>query len=113
MNEKSQRIAIADACGWTSEIIKSGGEIMFVLWNPPSGKLSFYYPPDYLKDLDAMHVAEKILNTDLLKAKYESELMAVICKGYGRCTDDNFWMIHATAAQRAEAFLKTLDLWKK
>jgi len=74
--------------------------------------------PDYLNDLNAMHKAEVFLfKTDtyqedhygyeLYKVMFGDNLtnqsMAILC----RCS--NF--IHATAAQRAEAFLKTLKLW--
>ena len=60
--------------------------------------------PDYLNDLNAMHEAEKVL-TDEQKREYRICLFR-LCDCYaGR-------EVHATAAQRAEAFLKTLNLWK-
>jgi hypothetical protein len=55
--------------------------------------------PDYLSDLNAMHEAEKVLTLEQ-KSVYCLELNKLI---YGMC---------ATAAQRAEAFLKTLGLWE-
>lgn len=60
--------------------------------------------PDYLSDLNAMHEAEKILNTNQA-ADYCELLRPIIC-GCWR-------LVHATAAQRAEAFLKTLGLWEE
>ena len=52
--------------------------------------------PDYLNDLNAMHEAEKTLKV--------SEIIP-----YGENVGHD---MKATAAQRAEAFLKTLNLYK-
>ena len=82
MKPEEQRIAIAEACGWE--------------W---SGEDNL---PNYPSDLNAMHEAEKILNTNQA-ADYCELLRPIIC-GCWR-------LVHATAAQRAEAFLRTLKLW--
>ena len=58
--------------------------------------------PDYLSDLNAMHEAEKVL-TAVQRAQYIQELER-ICE-YDIC--------FATASQRAEAFIRTLNLWPK
>lgn len=64
------------------------------------------YPPDYLNDLNAMHEAEEKL-TDSQTQKYIDELVNVTNVGYR-----NYYAVyHATAAQRAEAFLRTLNLY--
>jgi len=60
--------------------------------------------PDYLNDLNAMHEAVKSLPQNL-KPRYFACLCAVVSgaislNGYSEATE-------ATAAQRAEAFLKT------
>ncbi len=60
--------------------------------------------PDYLNDLNVMHRAEKTLIKSGHSEKYYDELVSVT-------TCDRFILIHATAAQRAEAFLRTLNLW--
>lgn len=60
--------------------------------------------PEYLTSLSAMHDAEKTLIHRGLHEKYYHELVSVT-------TVDRFYLIHATAAQRAEAFLRTLNLW--
>lgn len=60
-------------------------------------------PPDYLKDLNAMHEAEKVLNDDQWSTY--ADLLRLEC---GHC----FRLAAATAKQRAEAFLKTLNLWQ-
>ncbi len=70
--------------------------------------------PDYFNDLNAMHEAEKVL-TISQQGVYTRHLMD-ICGTSGAwhngATTTLNWFWHATAAQRAEAFLRTLDLWK-
>ena len=62
--------------------------------------------PDYLNDLNAMHEAEKTLRNEQRFEFYKQLLKA--------CEDsETVNTIHATAAQRAEAFLKTLGKWKE
>lgn len=62
-------------------------------------------PSDYCNDLNAMHEAEKIFCNYSLKLEY-ADGVAFTC-------DENlrFNAIHATARQRAEAFLRTLGKW--
>lgn len=60
--------------------------------------------PDYLKDLNAMHDAEKKLKLSQWDA-YESHLKSITAQA------GVYSPIRATAAQRAEAFLRTLSLW--
>jgi len=56
--------------------------------------------PGYLTDLNAMHEAEKVLIERDEWANYERTL-----------TKRHLYPIRATAAQRAEAFLRTLGKW--
>jgi hypothetical protein len=95
MTPDQQRIAIAEACGWTT--LHKG------LWVE---KLQTYAAlPDYLNDLNAMHEAEKVLSlTEFWD--YAKNLCAIVKMDKGRESH-----IHATASQRAEAFLRTLNLW--
>lgn len=60
---------------------------------------------DYLNDLNAMHEAEKTLFP-----KHEAKWAMTMSEVCGHS-----WRIiyTATAAQRAEAFLKTLGLWEE
>jgi len=117
MNKQEQRIAIAEACGWlhpnNPECIKrkkgtsyesrykdSGG-----WWMKPNGDYTIgEYLPDYLNDLNAMHEAELTL-TDEQWERYWHELNGIVL--------GVLYLPRATAAQRAEAFLKTLNLWTK
>jgi len=66
---------------------------------------------DYLNDLNAMHAAEKSLN-DENDHHYSEVLESVVgarLSSNNACDMQRFRS--ATAAQRAEAFLKTLNLW--
>ena len=62
--------------------------------------------PDFLTDLNAMYGAEEeIIARNKMNGfnGYENTLCGII---------DNGNCVHATASQKAEAFLKTLDLWE-
>ena len=111
MNLKKQQIAIAQACGWTySNKHPIYGRQSFKLWHYKDTEIIAYHwtkLPNYLHDLNAMHEAERILDGYMM-LKYASELLAVIGGGSG-C----FSHIHATAAQRSEAFLRTLGKWEE
>jgi hypothetical protein len=65
--------------------------------------------PDYFNDLNAMHEAEKILN-DHQKIGYYLNL-ALWREDTGELTENLYEVVHATSAQRAEAFGLTLSLW--
>jgi hypothetical protein len=104
MNKEQQRIAIAKACGWTESTMSR--RTCF----DPSG-LSTYWDnaPDYLNDLNAMHEAEGYLNTeDGTLGGFHNELMHVM-----DCKNASWRRVHATAAQRAEAFLRATNLWEE
>lgn len=113
MTPESQRIAIAEYCGW-----KTNKEMLVcAVVNPfqaPDGSWHKAYP-DYLNNLNAMHEAEKVLQN---RCKYWPDYIDELCKMF--VFDDVFacsakvnWsqMVHATASQRAEAFLKTIGKW--
>lgn len=130
MNKEKQRIAIAEACGakWArladnendpkswqlgfnykdkkagSHSLSAGTpwQVDYIVADKPDDSFPITIGndvPDYLSDLNAMHEAEKVLTLEQ-KSVYCLELNKLI---YGMC---------ATAAQRAEAFLKTLGLWE-
>lgn len=69
--------------------------------------------PDYLNDLNAMHEVEATLTAEQSDELFYYWLAFAVSQG--RC-GDQIWqyrklMAHATAAQRAEAFLKTIGKW--
>jgi len=125
MTPEAQRIAIAKACGWDDIRIN-------VDWLPEetSGLLSIPHPtkpgcfkrcinrrkiPDYPNDLNAMHEAEKTLTPDQ-QDKYQNGLGSLVAgatfEAYNHWSNVGcVFVAHASASQRAEAFLKTLGLW--
>jgi hypothetical protein len=97
MTDEQINIAIAEACGWkyiNNETYAPDGSFWW------SKKAEF---PDYCNDLNAMHEAEKIFD-HALYCRYINELCDITIKG-------NNSMYMATAVQRAEAFLKTIEKW--
>lgn len=107
MTPKAQRIAIAEACGWKNCVGDSGFVTRYK--GTPSETTVRVTLPDYLNDLNACHEFEKTL-TDPLRKKYQSVLIAEVI---GWIAYDNERIsIHATAAQRCEAFLRTIGKWK-
>jgi len=70
---------------------------------------------DPLSDLNAMHEAEKVLNHDNAR-EYCSRVAAITGQEFAQKDGRGALPIigatlHATAAQRAAAFLRTLNLW--
>ena len=116
MTPEEQITAIALAIGYTYEdrvMLYDGEEIKFRLWRTPNGGgMARSWPPNYPKDLNAMHTAWLKLSPSE-KERFESELYSIVIgwSAYNN-NDDAGWITNATAAQRAEAFLRTLDLWK-
>lgn len=109
MTPEKQRIAIAEACGWKPITdTKIHHEIRRACWLSPGNNMLPL--PDYLNSLDAMHEAEKSL-TEKQQEIYFYELYTVIDLSIEKL-DIEFFQIHATAAQRAEAFLKTIGKWE-
>jgi hypothetical protein len=105
MSDVQINIAIAEACGmrgvWEKKITSCGCDGQWDYFNPQGNRL-----PDYCNDLNAMHEAEKILS-DESHADYACELVKTI-----RRNGEWFESVSATAAQRAEAFLKTIGRWE-
>ena len=105
MTPEQQRIAIAEACGWQW---KSRMKDSIRVWSKPP--LMVYYDcglPDYLNDLNAMHEVEKTLNATLLNS-YRRLLYLVVLDDQVNTSNEPAW---ATAAQRAEAFLRATGKW--
>lgn len=112
MKPEQQRIAIAEACGWK---LKSNGLspmwswqneslIHRIKWVAHKVMASQGVLPDYLNDLNDMHEAEKVLTNEQLE---------VYCNILHKPNHGVYWAIHATASQRAEAFLRTIGKWEE
>ena len=102
MKPEEQRIAIAKACGYPNPRMGVFGKCY-------AGELpSLEEVPDYLNDLNAMHEAEKIFLVGAVEEDWKRY------DAYRNRLNDMVGIEDAhvaTAAQRAEAFLRTLDLW--
>lgn len=107
MKPELQRIAIAEEQGWRCchDSSKYGlGVIAF----PPNydgdlnNTIGLQKIPDYLNDLNAMHEAVMAQSGEF-RLRYRNALVEIAGSQHYH---------NATAAQRAEAFLKTLNLWK-
>lgn len=115
MSDEEINQAIAEACPQLFEVHEG--------WNASTNKYVPYLTRrgegitgaaiDPLSDLNAMHEAVMSLN-QTQRAKYRSEL-ADTCRPDGAepdSIDDLLEAIDATARQRAEAFLRAMNLWK-
>lgn len=102
MTPEAQRIAIAEAC--PDKFFIHHGRIYL-----KTGPNTIAPEVDPLSDLNACHEMEKVLNGD--------QMCAYVWK-ISRAMDQDNWLTrsvanvaHATAAQRAEAFLRCIGKW--
>lgn len=110
MTDKEINIAIAEACGWTEVEPCTCCDKVSRGYEPTPGAHKKHLP-DYANDLNAMHEAE-----DNLLRMNKAEFAVQLCRVVGRdwpsgIGGGSFAHIHATAAQRAEAFLRTIGKW--
>lgn len=113
MKPEAQRIAIAEACGWL--VLESH------CWEDQAKPCGRHVPdgkwetiPDYLNDLNAMHEAEKVLTNEQWPEYIRHLAGETKCDDWPTCflnMDACRMIAEQTAAQRAEAFLRTLSLW--
>lgn len=120
MTPEAQRKAIGEACGWTRIgmcfRVRSGkdllGSVSALHGTPPRDKdkpeddQAFEPVPDYPGDLNACHEMEKVLKLDQ-NNHYKAYLIDIVFAD----ASTRRGICCATAAQRCEAFLKTLNLW--
>lgn len=115
MTDQEINIAIAEACGWRKELHENDWDVelemrrTWTTWIGPDGDLR-QSAPNYCTDLNAMHEAEGQL-TGTQMAVYRQKLKKEFSKPIGYEWDDGDGAIHATARQRAEAFLRTIGKW--
>jgi hypothetical protein len=120
MNTDAQKTAIAVACGWKH--IDNDPDL-YPYWLAPKGDSRYGNPldanlfpkafPDYLNSLNAMYEAGATMN---LTDKYQygksiCKIMNIDTEG-GLDVVDIYYACHASAAQRAEAFLRTIGKWE-
>lgn len=138
MNPIEQQIAIAQAQG----IVERGGGPVGIYYQDDNGNGDNYYIvppdwvfygrgplpyrdmdgtlykplPDYLNDLNAMHEVEKTIDPSLydLYEFWLGDITKTSALAMRRSfIGERFTLAHATASQRAEAYLRTIGKWKE
>ena len=111
MSPEQQRIAIAEALGW---LVTDDGSNNHKIMGSRHGWKQGFRPepiPDHPNDLNACHEFEEMIG-----AKWPTycEILLRIVEPEPRTLEVcHYWnLLHATAAQRCEAFLKTINKWK-
>ena len=126
-------LAIAEACGWKARhnSHKCDGTTIFRCgtcglghsncYGGGRGAVSFScsvspccdeaVPPDYCGDLNAMHDAENWIIANKSSLWLFQDYAQNLRKNFQTLGLDGY--IHATARQRAEAFLRTIGKWKE
>ena len=100
MTNEKINTAIAEACGWTDISQYTQAVDGWYGYEPENGPHSQI--PNFCNDLNAMHEAEKMLNSEQWVA-YGKELSRL----------GVFPMVHANAKERTEAFLRTFGKWEE
>jgi hypothetical protein len=100
MTNEQINAAIAEACGWSME------DGVWV-WTADGIDCTYYELWDWANDLNAMHEAEKVL-TDAQCVFFRTYLREQLGPHPA-----SLYVWHATARQRAEAFLRVLGKWEE
>ena len=101
MNPEKQRIAIAVACGWMEGNHRAHQNYYI--------HQKDRYVGDPMQDLNAMHEAEEVM-TEMQRCDYAEHLYE-LARNHQEKTD-KWRFVSMTAAQRAEAFLRTIGKWE-
>lgn len=101
MTDQQINQAIAKVCGWPGNLI----------CRDFNGNLWPADPPDFCRDLNAMHWAENQLGVASNMVEYTNALYEMACVAQ---TLTNRWNPYGLPARyRAEAFLRTLGKWEE
>jgi hypothetical protein len=106
VSPEAQRIAIAEACGEINPRFTESGACIASTATADGIEWGTHGVADYLNDLDAMHEAEKTAFVECNQWADYFDALSIVC-------DEDNDPITATAAQRAEAFLRALNLWQE
>ena len=113
MNEQEINIAIAKSVGWDFDPIEAREWCSKGKWvKPPGGGIGRYHSiPHYTTDLNAMRrvVLDGMNNGGGAWAKYLEHLRTVCKIPHSHVC---LALVEASAAQRAEAYLKTIGKWE-
>jgi len=102
MTDEELRIKVSELCGWTE--LDTESEYIGFSGKPPKsyGDYDSLELPNYTTDLNAMHEAVMALD-ETMRLKFCMVLMDIVGGGA------SFNEINATARQRAEAFVLTME----
>ena len=108
------RIKIAESCGWTEIEPCTCSDGVSRAYQPTAGAHKKHLP-DYLNDLNAMHEAEQTLWQKDWTSRHDfiDHLARIINPVHGYWQQSGIYLLDATAAQRAEAFLRTIKKWEE
>jgi hypothetical protein len=104
MTPEQQRITIAEFCGWTDIEPCTCHNGQTRGFQPIKGAHK-KHTPDYLNDLNSMHEAEKVIRNNQ-RGDFSIHLQRITGGEWFLC-------YNSTAAQRAEALLKTIGKWEE
>jgi len=114
MSPEAINKAVAEACGWKIIPERPNPGHARNPENPPTLREQYvnpegriYFLPDFCNDLNAIHEAEKILLQDHGEWERYFFFLDRVCD-----FPNQIFNPHATAAQRAEAFLRTIGKWQ-
>lgn len=125
MTDQEINVAIALIRGWKRPDdpdvmkFKQGWLMPEKWWMDPLGVLKFKHDiPDYCNDLNAMHSAESTIvdwrrYSDVLMQVIEDSSPELAVRFLGDRVGLRYYSTHATARQRAEAFLRVKVKWKE
>ena len=112
MTNKEINIAIAESCGW-SDFSSAGYDGSIQYGRKPLSSSASWELPNYCSDLNAMREAEQKMwgiNWEL-RAEFIYQLAKVINPTDGYRMQEGIDLLDATARQRAEALLKSINEW--
>lgn len=120
MTDEQINKKIAEACGWKRVPETLGLNLWFCPPKPGTKMRRIRSScPDYCNDLNACHEFAAWMNTEE-QVRFMSQLQCVVLeKAYwdwawrNLNTNEAFELVGATARQRAEAFLRVLNLWEE
>jgi hypothetical protein len=103
MTDEEINIKIAEACGWH----------YYDGWKHEDGREDKlpYGPPNYCNDLNAMHEAEEQM--DEIDWVFFINELSTLVRLPKQAEVQVKQLVHSTARQRAEAFLRTLGKWEE
>jgi len=113
-SEINKRIALACRLKYIGSVFRHR-TIINDAWEFPDGKIR--KSPNYYGDLNAIHEAEKSLSSYEYCERYNHELADVVFRDWKELEEHGsapsaFCKITATAPQRCEAFLRTINQWE-